>query len=193
MPNCPVCGNNVQAGTQYCPACGTNLQQSFGAPTSPTPTPTPTPTYSPNYSYSQQGAGVPRTGQPHGHKRYVIAIIVALLIGLLVGVFIGASLPPPVDYTTLTGTVSLSSQYRGTADLIWFNSTIYGNGNLTAVVSANSCGVGCSYMVNLPTPDTYAVSIQWFNATGTPMFGTCNASPSTFSSNATNATQNFSC
>ena len=31
MPNCPVCGIDVPAGTQYCPACGTNLEQKFGA------------------------------------------------------------------------------------------------------------------------------------------------------------------
>jgi hypothetical protein len=185
MPNCPVCGNNVPAGTQYCPACGTNLQQSYGAPAAPAPTSTPT--YSPNYSYPQGGMGMPGTNKPHSNRKYILAIVGALLIGLIIGFFIGFTLPVSIDYTTLNGTVSLSSQYHGTPDLIMFNSTDGGQ-NLTAAVLSNS------YMINLSAPDTYSVSIQWFNATSSPMFGTCTASPSSFTSGSNQTiTQDFSC
>jgi hypothetical protein len=180
MPNCPVCGRDVPAGTQYCPACGTNLQQTFGAQASPAPT------YSPNYSYPQQGTGMPTTGEPHGHGKYIIAIIAALLIGLVVGGVIGFSFPVAADFTTVNGTVSLNStlsnQYHGTPNLIMFNSTTFGN--LTSTISASK------YLVNLPIGDTYLVSIQWFNATGTYW---CTASPDSFSSNNQNAAQNYSC
>jgi hypothetical protein len=181
MPNCPVCGNNVPAGTQYCPACGTNLQQSYGAPAAPSPTPAPT--YSPNYSYPQGGMGKPDTSKPPSKRRYILAIAGALCIGLVIGFFIGAFLPPSADFTTLNGTVSLSSQYHGSPNLIMFNSTIFGN-LTTAVISNN-------YLINLPIGDTYAVSIQWFNTTGTYRCG--NPSPDSFTSNDSNATQDFSC
>jgi hypothetical protein len=193
MPNCPVCGNNVPAGTQYCPACGTNLQQSYGPPAAPAPTPTPT--YSPNYSYPQGGMGMPGTSKPQSNRKYILAIVGALIIGLIIGFFIGFSYPVAIDYTTVTGTVSVSGN-RGTPDLIMFNSTD-GNGNLTAVVQVNSNGCGPSecFLINLPNPDTYNVFIQWINTTTTPVtFGMCTASPSAFTPpNNQTATQNFSC
>jgi hypothetical protein len=180
MPNCPVCGRDVPTGTQYCPTCGTNLQQSYGAQASPTPA------YSPNYSYPPQGTGMPTTSQPHGHGKYIIAIIAALLIGLVVGGVIGFSFPVAADFTTVNGTVTLNStlsnQYRGTPNLIMFNSTTFGN--LTSAISANK------YLINLPIGDTYAVSIQWLNTTATYR---CTASPNSFSSNNQNASQDFSC
>lgn len=179
MQTCPVCGKEFQASTRYCPACGTNLQQqSFASP------PIPQSGYSQGYSYSQQGTAVPRTDQPHGHRKYVVAIIVALLIGLIVGGIIGFEFPVAADFTTVKGTVSLSGSQAGTPDLIWFNSTTFGS--LSSSVSTNH-----AYMVNLPIGDTYSVSILWLNATRFPF--TCAASPSTFSSNNQNAAQNFSC
>ena len=180
MPNCPVCGREVQAGTQYCPTCGTNLQQTYAA------TAGQTPTYSPNYSSPQGGMGMPGPGQSHGHGKYIVAIVAALLIGLVVGGIIGFSFPVAADYTTLNGTVTLNSQlsnqYHGNPNLIMFNSTIYGN--LTAAVIAQG------YRINLPIGDTYTVSIQWFNSTATYR---CIPSKNSFSSNNQNAAQNFSC
>jgi hypothetical protein len=174
MPNCPVCGRDIPSGTQYCPICGTNLQ-SYGKQT------TQAPTYSPNYSYPQQGTGMPGTSQPHSHRKYVAAIVAALLIGLTLGFFIGYLQPVSVDYTTVSGTVSLGS-YRGTPNLIMFNSTMFGN--LSAAVSGNK------YLINLPTGDVYAVSIKWANSTGT---FTCIPTSNSFSSNNQNAAQDFSC
>ena len=183
MPNCPVCGRDVPAGTQYCPTCGTNMQQTYGAQAAPTQAPT----YSPNYSYPQQGGmGIPAQTKPHGHGRYVIAIVVALIIGLIIGGVIGFSFPVSADYTTLNGTATLNSQlsvnFQGKPNLIWFNSTTFGN--LTSAVVSNN------YLVNLPIGDTYAVSIQWFNTTGTYR---CVPSTNSFTSNDQNATQDFAC
>jgi zinc ribbon protein len=179
MPNCPVCGKEVQASTQYCPVCGTNLPQTYGVPS------TQTPIDSQNYSYPQQGMRMPGTTQPHSHRKYIAAIVAALLIGLILGFFIGFLQPISVDYTTVSGTVSIGSQHYGTPDMIMFNSTMFGN--LTAAVTANN------YRINLPTGDAYAVSIQWFNATSSQMFGRCPASPGTFSSSNQTATADFSC
>ncbi len=179
MPKCPVCGTEIQAGTQYCPACGTNLQQTYGAQ------PSQTPSYSPGYSY--QGTGLPDASKPHSHRNLILAIIGGLLIGLIIGFFIGFSLPVSVDYTTVSGTVSLSNKPGGIPVLIIFNSAT--NGNLSAGVASNS------YQVNLPAPDTYNVSVRWYNSTmlGSPAFLNCTPSPSTFASGNQTATQNFSC
>jgi hypothetical protein len=180
MPNCPVCGRDVPAGVQYCPTCGTNLQPSYGTPA------TPAPTYSPNYSTSQGGMGMPAQNQPHGHAKYIVAIIVALLIGLVVGGVIGFSFPVAADFTTLNGSVTLNSQlsstYHGNPNLIMFSSTTFGN--LTSAV------IAAKYLVDLPIGDTYSVSIQWSNSTGR---FTCVPSTNSFSSNNQNAAQDFSC
>jgi hypothetical protein len=203
MPSCPVCGNNVPAGTQYCPACGTNLQQNFGQAAATNPTQSQpyqqNPQNYPSYSYPQQGEmGMPGPQKPRTRRLWVIvALLIGLLIGGVAGFFIGFD-QPVFDYATAYGTVSLNRQYHGTAYLITFNSTS-GNGNLTSVVTANSsCSalavpVPC-YLINLPVTDTYNVSIQWFNTTVTPAgFGTCIASPSTFTPNNATVVQNFSC
>ncbi len=181
MPNCPVCGKEVQPTTQYCPACGTNLTQ--GGPQS-----TQAATYSPTYSYPQQEMGMPGASQPHTHRKHVFAIIAALLVGLIVGGIIGFSFPIAADYTHLTGSVRLSNQFQGIPNLIMFNSTLYGN--LTSAVFSDH-----SYIINLPIGDTYNVSIQWFNATATTsqIFGRCIPSQSTFTSDSQNATQDFTC
>jgi hypothetical protein len=180
MPSCPVCGRDVPAGTQYCPACGTNLQQTFGSPVAPVPT------YSPNHSYSQSGTGLPDPGNPHGHGKYIIAIMAALLIGLVIGGFIGLSYPVAAQFTSLNGTVTLNNQlsgaFHGSPNLIMFNSTIFGN--LTSAVIAHN------YLINLPVGDTYAVSVQWSNATATYR---CVPSTNSFASNNANAAQDFSC
>lgn len=180
MPNCPVCGRDVPSGTQYCPTCGTNLQQSYGTQSTTSPTYSQTPSYS-----STGGTGMPSPGQPRGSRRY-IAIIAALLIGLVIGGVIGYSLPVAADYTSVTGTVilnsQLSNQFGGKPTLVWFNSTAFGN--LTSAVLSNK------YLINLPIGDTYFVSIQWSNATGTFR---CVPSQSTFSSNNQNVAQDFSC
>ena len=63
-----------------------------------------------------------------------------------------------------------------------FNSTTFGN--LTAAVMANN------YLINLPIGDTYAVSVQWFNATAVYR---CIPSQNSFASNNQNTTQDFSC
>ncbi len=151
MPNCPVCGKDVQATTQYCPACGMSLSQSYEAPS------TQMQNYPPGYSYPQQGVGTLATGQLHSHRKYIFGIIAALLVGLIIGGIIGFSFPIAADYTNLTGTVSLGNANLGSPDLIIFDGTIYGN--LTSAVLADH-----SYQVNLPVGDTYSVSIQWFNA-----------------------------
>ena len=181
MPNCPVCGRDVPAGTQYCPSCGTNLQQnSFGSQPTQAPQYPQNPSNYPSYSFPQPGgAGMPPANQHHGHGRYIIAIVVALVIGLLIGGVIGFSLPVPADYTTLNGTASVPT---GTPTLIWFNSTVFGN--LTSVV------VNHNYLLNLPIGDTYAVSIQFLNNTSTLR---CIPTTNSFSSSNRNATQDFAC
>jgi hypothetical protein len=130
--------------------------------------------------------GMPSQNQHHGHGRYIIAIVVALIIGLVIGGVIGFSFPVSADYTTLNGTATLNSQlsgtYHGSPNLVWFNSTVFGN--LTSAVVSNN------YLVNLPIGDTYAVSIQWFNSTGTYR---CTPSTNSFTSNNQNATQDFAC
>src|SRR5947199_9166203 len=125
MPNCPVCGKEVQSTTAYCPACGTSLK-----PTGPG-APMQTGTYSPNYSYPQQGYGMPTPSQPHSHRKYIIAIIIVALIGLIVGGLVTSTFLIEPDVTDLTGTVSLGSpyanQYQGIPNNIIFNSAITGN------------------------------------------------------------------
>src|SRR6266571_6868218 len=106
MPNCPVCGKEVQATTQYCPACGANLTQG-GAQS------TQTATHSPTYSYPQQGKGMHDASHPHTHRKHVFAIIAALLVGLIIGGIIGFSFPIAADYTNLTGSVRLGNQFQG--------------------------------------------------------------------------------
>jgi hypothetical protein len=187
MPNCLVCGKEVQSSTTYCPACGTNLEQtspgSFGQGGA----------YSPDYSYSQQGVGMTTATQRHSHRKYILAIIIVGLIGLLVGGLVTSTFLIGPDVTDLTGTVSLGnlyvSQYHGTPNRILFNSAI--TGNLSSGVFP-----GKSYQVYLPIlpSGNYAVTIQWTNVTaGAVSFYSCTANPSTFSSSSQNATQNFTC
>lgn len=183
MPNCPICGKEVKLNTEYCPACGTDLRHVSAGPT------TPTGSYQPTYSYPQQGAMIPSGGQPHTHRKYILAILAVGIIALLIGGLIGSSLPVPPDFTTLTGTVTLSSQLKGTPNLIVFDSSA--TGNLSSAVFPNY-----SYTIDLPIQGTaYSVTIEWQNLTTTPGIAAhwCNASPSTFSSSNANATQNFSC
>ena len=186
MPNCPVCGKEVQSSTTYCPACGTNLKQGSVQPTMPSGS------YSPSYSYSQQGPGYSPAGQPHGHKKYIIAIIVVGIIGLIGGGLITQALPIPPDVTDVTGTITLNTvdtnTYRGTATQILFGSAV--TGNLSSTVFQDH-----SYQSYLPIGETYTVIIQWTNITGSSSIGTysCTASPGTFSSSSPNATQNFAC
>ncbi len=176
MSNCPVCGRDVPAGTQYCPSCGTNLQQTYGSPT----------TAAPSYSFPQSGTGMPEPNQHHGHGKYIIAIAVALIIGLVIGGVIGFSFPVAAHLTPVNGIANLNSQqttpFHGTPNLVWFNSTTFGN--LTSTVISHK------FLVNLPIGDTYYVSIQWFNTTGTYR---CIPTTSTFTSNNQNESPIFSC
>src|SRR2546422_6626038 len=187
MPNCPVCGKEVQSTTTYCPACGTSLNQT--APGSSTQSGT----YSPNYSYPQQGVGMSTASQPHSHRKYIIAIIIVGLIGLPVGGLVASTFLIGPDVTDVTGTVTLqqlyASQYNGIPNRLVFNSAV--TGNLSAGVFQDK-----SYQVYLPilSSGSYIVTIQWTNVTaGAVSFYTCTANPSTFSSSDQNATQNFSC
>ncbi len=125
---------------------------------------------------------MPGPQKPHGHGKYIIAIVAALIIGLVIGAVIGLSFPVSADFTTLNGTATLSSRYTGSPNLIYFNSTVFGN--LTSAVMSNN------YLVNLPIGDTYSVSIQYLNGTGTFR---CIPTPNSFASNNQNATQDFSC
>lgn len=181
MPNCPVCGKEVQSTTAYCPACGTSLKQTNAVSTMQSNTYSAN---SPNYSYPQQGYGMPTAPQTHSHRKYVLAIIAALLIGLIVGGLIGYFLPVAPDYTTLTGSVTLTNPSLGTPTVILFGAPE--TGNLT------SAAIASSYTIDLPIiQDNYGVLIQWVNMTSGTHF--CTASPGTFSSTSANATQNFSC
>ena len=186
MPNCTVCGKEVQSTTAYCPACGTSLKQTSAGPTMQTNTYSQS---SPNYSYPQQGYGMPTTPQSHSHRKYILAIIVVGLISLVVGGLVASTFLVGPDVTDVTGTVTLQSTYRGIPNRILFASTV--TGNLSAGVFPDN-----SYQVYLPilSAGNYAVSITWTNVTGgTVSFYSCTANPSTFSSSSQNATQNFSC
>jgi hypothetical protein len=70
---------------------------------------------------------IPAGGHSHSHRKYILAVIAVGVIALLVGGLIGYSLPVPPDFTTLTGTVTLSSQLNGTPNLIIFDSSRTGN------------------------------------------------------------------
>ena len=187
MPNCPVCGKEVQATTQYCPACGTNLKQASAQPT------TLSGSYGPSYSYSQQATGYTSAGQPHSHKKYIIAMIVVGIIGLIAGGLITQAFLVPPDVTDVTGTVTLNTQItnqsHGIANHILFGST--DTGNLSSAISSPDH----SYQVFLPIGETYTVTIQWVNVTSSLAIDvfTCAATPGSFSSSDPNATQNFSC
>jgi len=187
MPNCPVCGKEVQSTTAYCPACGTSLKQTNSS-SSP-----PSGTYSPNYSSPQQSYGMPTASQPHSHRKYIIAIIIVGLIGLIVGGLVASTFLIGPDVTDVTGTVTLqqlyATQYNGIPNRLVFNSAL--TGNLSAGVFQDK-----SYQLYLPIllSGSYTVTIQWTNVTaGAVSFYTCSANPSTFSSSDQNATQSFSC
>src|SRR5437879_7224394 len=158
MPNCPVCGKEVQSTTAYCPACGTSLK-----PTGPG-APMQTGTYSPNYSYPQQGYGMPTASQPHSHRKYIIAIIIVALIGLIVGGLVTSTFLIGPDVTDVTGTVTLqrlyATQYNGIPSRLVFNSAL--TGNLSAGVFEDK-----SYQVYLPilSSGSFVVTIQWTNVT----------------------------
>src|SRR5713226_4056468 len=137
MPNCPICGKEVQPTTAYCPACGTDLRQVSAGPTMPTGN------YPPAYSYPQQGTMISSAGQSHSHRKYILAIIAVGIIALLVGGLVGYSFPVPPDVTLLTGTVSLGNQYHGAPNLIMFYSAR--TGNVSSGVTPNE-----SYGIYLP-------------------------------------------
>lgn len=190
MPNCPVCGKEVQPTTAYCPACGTSLK-----PTSTVSTMQSNPysANSPNYSYPQQGYGMPTAPQSHSHRKYILAIIVVGLIALVVGGLVTSTFLIGPDVTDVTGTVTLgspfSTTYQGIPSRVHFNSAV--TGNLSAGVFPDK-----TYQVYLPilSSGSYAVTIQWTNVTaGAVSFYSCTANPSTFTSSGQNATQNFSC
>jgi hypothetical protein len=190
MPNCPVCGKEVQSTTAYCPACGTSLKQTSAGSTMQSSTYSQN---SPNYSYPQQGYGMPTAPQSHSHRKYILAIIIVGLIALVVGGLVTSTFLIGPDVTDVTGTVALQTlivnQYHGVPNRILFVST--DTGNLSAGVFPDN-----SYQVYLPILSTgnYAVSLTWTNVTaGAVSFYSCTANPSTFSSSNQNATQNFSC
>ena len=186
MPNCPVCGKEVQSTTAYCPACGTSLKQTSAGSTMQTNAYSQN---SPNYSYPQQGYGMPTTPQSHSHRKYILAITVVGLIALVVGGLVTSTFLIGPDVTDVTGTVTLQNAYRGVPDRLLFVSGV--TGNLSASIFADK-----SYQVYLPilSSGNYAVSIQWTNVTaGAVALYSCTANPSTFSSSNQNATQNFSC
>ncbi len=186
MPNCPVCGKEVQSTTTYCPACGTSLKQTAASPSLHSET------YSPNY-YTQQSGAFPAGTQPHRHRKYILAIIVVGLIGLVVGGLVTSTFLIGPDVTDVTGTITLQNlylnQYQGIPNRLLFTSSV--TGNLSTGVFPDK-----SYQIYLPILSTgnYAVSIQWTNVTaGAVSFYSCTANPSTFSSSNQSATQNFSC
>src|SRR5712691_10088385 len=187
MPNCPVCGKEVQSTTAYCPACGTSLKQTSSGSSAQSAT------YSPNYYSPQPNPGMPTANQPHGHRKYILAIIIVGSIGLIVGGLVTSTLLIGPDVTDVTGTVSLGSpyfdQYHGYPNHIRFTSAF--TDNLRSDVFPDK-----SYQVYLPilSSGSYAVTIQWTNVTaGAVSFYSCTSNPSTFSSFSQNATQNFSC
>lgn len=178
MPYCPVCGKEVQATTIFCPACGTSLKQE-------SQNVQPSVASSQEYYSSSYRPGRNRISKSRGR---IWMIIVALLIGLFVGALIGFEISAPVDYTFVTGQVNLNNnQYHGAIPhLVYFNSTMLGN--FTSAVGRNG-----AYYVNLPTGDTYQMSIEWYNATGSSMFGFCKSMPSSFNSNQRTQLENLSC
>lgn len=184
MPNCPVCGKEVQASTQYCPACGASIQQpGFGS--------SPIPNYSTVSSYPQSLKGTPSATPPHTHAKYIIAIIALFIIGLVVGGLVTSAFLIPPDVTDVTGTVTLNgqyvTQYHGVPNRILFGNT--STGNLSSAIFSDN-----SYQAYLPVSNAYTVLIQWTNITGSTFTAhTCTAVPSTFSSSNSNATANFSC
>jgi hypothetical protein len=187
MPNCPTCGKEVQSTTAYCPACGSSLKQTSASPAMQSGT------YQPSYSSPQQSYGTSTTGQPHSHRKYILAMIVVGLIGLIVGGLVATTFLTGPDVTDLSGTVSLGTlyvnQYHGSPNRLIFNSAT--TGNLSAGVFPDK-----SYQVYLPilSSGNYAVTIQWTNVTaGTVSLYSCAANPSTYGSSSQNATQNFSC
>jgi len=183
MPNCPVCGKEVQSTTAYCPACGTSLKQASPGSSAQSRT------YSPNYYSPQPNPGMPTTNQPHSHRKYILAIIIVALIGLIVGGLVTSTFLIGPDVTDVTGTVTLQNTYRGIPDRLLFVSSV--TGNLSAGIFPDK-----SHQVYLPilSSGNYAVSIQWTNVTaGAVSFYSCTANPSTFSSSNQSATQNFSC
>lgn len=190
MPNCPVCGKEVQSTTAYCPACGTSLKQTSAGSTMQSSTYSQN---SPNYSYPQQGYGMPTASQSHSHRKYILAIIVVGLIALVVGGLVTSTFLIGPDVTDVTGTVTLQNlylnTYRGVPDRLLFVGSV--TGNLSAGIFPDK-----SYQVYLPilSSGNYAVSIQWTNVTaGAISFYSCTANPSTFSASNQSATQNFSC
>ncbi|HVH15596.1 MAG TPA: zinc-ribbon domain-containing protein [Candidatus Angelobacter sp.] len=190
MPNCPVCGKEVQSTTAYCPTCGTSLKQTSAVSAMQSSTYSPNP---PNYAYPQQGYGMPTAPQSHSHRKYILAIIVVGLVALVVGGLVTSTFLIGPDVTDVTGTVTLQTlyvnTYHGIPNRILFISTV--TGNLSAGVFPDN-----SYQVYLPilSAGNYAVSIQWTNVTaGAVSFNSCTANPSAFSSSNQNATQNFSC
>jgi len=54
---------------------------------------------------------MPTANQPHGHRKYILAIIIVGLIGLIVGGLVTSTLLIGPDVTDVTGTVSLGSPY----------------------------------------------------------------------------------
>ncbi len=187
MPNCPVCGKEVQSTTAYCPACGTSLKQTSPGSSAQSGT------YSPNYYSPQPNPGMPTVSQPHSHRKFILAIIVVALIGLIVGGLVTSTLLIGPDVTDLTGTVSLGNfyvnLYHGAPNQILFKSAV--TGNLSSGVFPEK-----TYQVYLPilSSGNYSVTIQWTNVTAGPVsFYSCTANPSMFSSSSQNATQNFSC
>jgi hypothetical protein len=190
MPNCPVCGKEVQSTTAYCPACGTSLKQTSVGSTIQSSNYSQN---SPNYSYPQQSYGMPTAPQSHSHRKYVLAIIVVGLIALVVGGLVTNTFLIGPDVTDVTGTVTLQNvylnTYHGVQNRLLFVSSV--TGNLSAGIFPDN-----SYQVYLPilSSGNYAVSITWTNVTGGAVsFYSCTANPSTFSSSNQNATQNFSC
>jgi hypothetical protein len=174
MPNCPVCGKEVQSSTQYCPACGTNLQTSSSGSTSPTGS------FGSPYSYQAM-----RPAPDHrSHRKFLIGIVAAVIISLLIGGAIGYFVGPFTDFTDLTGTVTLS-QSNATPNAIEFTSPDYGN--LTSKVSPTG-----SYRIILPMGPTYSVTVQWLNITSN-LIQRCIPAPSTFMSSNPTDTGNFHC
>ena len=164
MPNCPVCGKEIQSTTAYCPACGTSLKRTTAGSTIQTDTYSQN---SSNYAYPQQGYGTPTAPQSHSHRKYILAVIVVGLIALVVGGLVASTFLVGPDVTDVTGTITLgspySTTYQGVPNHILFNSPV--TGNLSAGVFSDK-----SYQLYLPilSSGNYAVTIQWTNVTGGP-------------------------
>jgi hypothetical protein len=187
MPNCPVCGTEVEATTILCPVCGTDLKQisaslAMGAGAS-----------SPDYTHTSRGIERPARTTPHYRRKYALGITVGLVLGLIIGGLITSTFLIGPDVSDVSGVVTLGARlsnppYNGTAvEISFYNVAI---GTLSAPVFAGS------YRIYLPFPPGngyYSVWVGWTDRNSPTLAARpCNL-PGGFSSHASRVNENFSC